>query len=401
MRLFILLSIILFICSCNSPKTNQNDIISPQVANKTTKVIDLFPTRVPMITNISDIASDITYIPLETSKNSKIDFISEIAACNNNMYISTLKEVFCFDQDGQFLYKLSMDNMNFKESDNIIYDFDVSSDEKMLAILSNNKILEFSNTGTEFHFLKTIDLKQPFPSKFSFVPGTNNILLSLIPSRGSESTLNLLINANGDTLMFKPNCYRYARRDKLPYGSVDEIIHYKVENCLCFKEEFSDTIFYFNDLSNEYKPRLILDSHGNTVRPWMRGDGNMISMYDSIYRVQTIFETSKFLFYSYTLSSGSGYNIVYDKSSDKKFEINRRNGLKDDITGGHAFDLIHFSDAKLYSWISAKELKRYIKSDEFAKAQVQDSQRKESVKSLADSLKDTDNLILIILTIKN
>jgi hypothetical protein len=45
------------------------------------------------------------------------------------------------------------------------------------------------------------------------VPGTHKILLSLIPSRGNEPSLNLLINLSGDTLNFKPNLYTYKKVD--------------------------------------------------------------------------------------------------------------------------------------------------------------------------------------------
>jgi hypothetical protein len=68
------------------------------------KLIDLFSVPESKLTYLSDIATDINYIPLETSKNSNINGIFKIATCNGKIYISQINEVLCFDSLGQFIH---------------------------------------------------------------------------------------------------------------------------------------------------------------------------------------------------------------------------------------------------------------------------------------------------------
>jgi hypothetical protein len=55
----------------------------------------------------------------------------------------------------------------------------------------------------------------------------------------------------------------------------------------------------------------------------------------------------------------------------------------------------------MYSWISVRELKKYAENDNFSRAQVQNIQKKKYLQALADSLKETDNFILIVLKLKD
>jgi hypothetical protein len=100
---------------------------------------------------------------------------------------------------------------------------------------------------------------------------------------------------------------------------------------------------------------------------------------------------------------GVRYKIFYDKADNKKLEMNPENTLKDDICGGPGFNLgmNAATEGKFYSSVEALALKKYVKSVDFSKAKVQHSQKKEELKKLADSLEETDNPILIVVTPKN
>lgn len=372
---------------------------SGEKANTTIKTIDLLAPPASTLVNLSDIAIDVEYIPLQTTGNSLIERIGKIITCENRIYIKNGLEVMCFDKEGHFLYKLDKSGRGPGEYTFII-DFDISSDNKTLLVLSSLKILEFKNTGTEFAFLKSINLKRPSPSKLDMVPGTNNVLLSIDPLGGYEASLSVLINLNGDTLYFKPNCYKYEKIDKMTIVHIWESLHYKFNNSVCFREEFSDTIFSVNGKSNNFIPILILDSHGKILPPKGKGDREYAKRHSGEFTfVYTILEVPRYIIYLYEHNL-SKYKVIYDKSVNKKFEIELKNALKDDLSGGPNFDPNFCNEGKLYSSVEALTLKKYVASEDFAKVRVRDLKKKDGLKALADKLNETDNPVLIIVTPK-
>ncbi len=406
-KLFIILMIVF--CSCGRKGTNETKNAS------SIKVIDLLSEPESEITRVSDIATDIDYVPLQTTENSLIKSITKIVTCDNKMYIRNgYSDILCFDREGKFLYKLNKTGRGPGEY-NFIRDFDISSDNKIIIVISDGNLLVYNNTDTEFVFNKSINLmhlfqsnSQPYPSKISMIPGTTNILLSIDPFTGSEQFLSILINTDGDSLYFKPNHYMYEKTDVLRQ-MINESLQYNFENKICFKEEFSDTVFFVNKETNEFQPRLIFDSHGKGFLPRIRYDREYArSHIAETFWVYLIIETPKYIIYTYE-HNRTRYKMLYDKSVNKKFKlkewkftnnISSKNVLKDDINGGPDFDLDFSSENLIYSSVDALTLKKYVAGEEFIKAKVNDPKKKEALKKLADSLKETDNLVLIVVTPK-
>ena len=367
----------------------------------TIRAIDLLSEPATEITRISDVATNIEYVPLKTIENSLLKSITKIVTCDNIIYIrSSLDDIFCFDNKGNFLYNLNKTGRGPGEYTYIV-DFDISSDNKALLVLSTGNILLFNITGTEFTFNTSISLMKPYPSKISMIPGTTNILLSIDPATGSEQALSILINANGDTLYFKPNHYMFENKSTRHMHMINESLHYNFGNRVCFKEEFSDTVFFVNSESKRFQPRLILDSHGKGGSPRIRYDTeNTKNNLPEYFWVYYIIETHKYIISSYEHNM-SRNKVIYDKSSKKKFKIAFDDALEDDINGGPALDPDFCSGNKIYSYIDALTLKEYVTGEEFMNSKVSDPGKKNELKKLADSLKETDNPVLIIVTPKD
>jgi len=397
-KLFIFLTIILYSCGRN---VNQK-------ADGTIKVIDLFSEPESEIVKVSDIATDLEYIPLQTTENSLVKSITKIVTCDNRFYIRNgYDDILCFDRKGDFLYKLNKAGRGPGEY-TFITDFDVSSDNKLLIVLTSGKILVFKNTGMEFILDKSINLRQPFPSKISMIPGTTNILLSIDPITAPEQSLSILINSDCDTLFFKPNHYRYDK-EKITtrYRMINESLQYKFENIACFKEEFSDTVFFVNRETNEFLPRLIFDSHGKGFLPRVRYDVEYAkSNSTDLYWVYSIIETSRYIIYTYEHNMTRN-KMIYDKSENNKFKIGQmkfgeefNNTLKDDLNGGPIFDPTYSHENNIYSSVDALALKKYVEGDDFNNTKVMDPNKKNELKKLADSLIETDNPLLLVMTPK-
>jgi len=272
-------------------------------------------------------------------------------------------------------------------------------------------IYGISDTG--FTFQNSVSLKDPAPYKLGMVPETNNAFLAIPPWRGTEPTLSLLINTLGDTIHFKSNCYKYKKVIKTNAIASAEMLVYSIGNMVCFKEEFSDTVFYANAKDNFFKPRMIFDSHGTLFTSAMRGGSDIPGK--DVTRIDYIYETSRYVFCWYwTSESLNGF--LFDRKIKKKYNFFKvyakddfkseilKNGLKDDLGGGPDFNIefAHnfFSDGKIFSLVEAMTLKKYVAGEGFKNAKIRDPEKKEKLKKLADSLNETDNPVLIVVTPK-
>jgi len=369
--------------------------------------IDLLSESRSKVNNISEFATNIEYIPLQTTENSLIgNIVRKIVNVGENLYVQSSEEILCFDIEGKFLFKIEKRGRGPEEY-TFITDFDISSDNKILTILSssNRKLLTYGISDTVFTFQRSISLSDPIPYKISILPETDKIFLAIPPWRGTEPTLSLLINTAGDTIHFKPNCYKYKMVRKTNYMALNEMLVYSIGNMVCFKEEFSDTVFYVDAKDNFFKPRMIFDSHGSLGTHEVRGGSETPG--NNITSIANIFETSRYVFYWFNTIANQNC-ILFDKENNMKYKLDIDNRLKtkikDDLSGGPDFNIEflnnYCSGGKLFSFVEAIALKKYIEGNDFKNSDVSDSKKGE-LKKMADSLKETDNPVLVIVTLKN
>jgi hypothetical protein len=301
------------------------------------------------------------------------------------------------------------------EEYDFITDFDVSFDNKILTILSSStrKFLIYGISDTGFTFQRSITLKDPAPWSVTLVPKTYKAFMAIPSWIGTEPTLSLLINTVGDTIHFKRNCYKYNKIQTGQGGSRSkEWLAYSTGNYVCFKEVCSDTVFYVDAKDNSFKPRIIFDTHGTFFTPEMKAGSEKIR--NNTTFIHNIFETSRYVFYwYYTVIVEQRivnlYGFLFDKKTETKYKFDvgedRKIKLKDDISGGPDFE-IEFQDnqcsaGKLFSFVEALALKKYVAGEDFNNAKVSDPKKKNELKKLADSLEETDNPVLIVVTPKD
>lgn len=398
MRIILFLFLLFTFCSCGRKNFGEKDN-----ANSVLK-IDLLSEPGAKITKLTEFAANIEYIPLQTTESSLMGNIRrKIVNTDDRIYIINVDEILCFDTDGIFLMKLQRKGRGPEEYTDIA-DFDVSPDNKIMTILSslNHELLVYGITDTGFIFQRSVTLKDPIPYRVNIVPETDKLFLAIPPWRGTETTLSLLINSIGDTILFKPNCYKYEMIRKMNSWALNEMLVYSIGNKVCFKEAFSDTVFYVDLKDYYFKPRVILDSHGTLVTPEIRG-GSETSGNHTNY-IANIFETARYIFYYYISSGLKRNRFLFDKKTKTKYRLDIESELKDDLSGGPNFNIeflkYYCSGGKLFSFVEAITLKKYIDSEEYRNAKVRDPNKKEELKKLVDSLDETDNPILVIVTPK-
>jgi hypothetical protein len=406
MRTRLLFFLLIIFCSCG--RKCANDTINADSIIK----IDLLSEPEFKVKKLSELAANIEYIPLQTTESSLMGSVRhKIVNIDKRIYIKNIEgisraSILCFDMDGKFLFEIENTGRGPEEYTNI-EDFDVSSDNKFLTILSSliHKLLVYGISDTGFTFQRSITLKDPAPYRVSMVPETDKAFLAMPPWLGTEPTLSLLINTIGDTIHLKPNCYKYKMVRKMNYRASNEMLVYSIRNMVCFKEEFSDTVFYVDTKDNSFRPRIIFDSHDTFFTPEMRGgsetSGNQTNF------IANLFETSRYLFY-WCGTTDNRKRILFDKKTNTKHKLNTdselKSELKDDLSGGPDFNIEFFnnycSGGKLFSFIDAITLKKYVAGEDFKNAKVRDSKKKNELRKLAESLNETDNPVLIIVTPK-
>jgi hypothetical protein len=394
------LVIFLFIVFCACGRKNVSDAGFGGSVIK----IDLFSEPETILENLSEFASRVEYIQLQTLENSLIgDEIRKIIKQRERIYIQTEESILSFDMDGKFLCKIDEKGRGPEEYPNI-EDFDVSSDNKSLMILSglDHKLLLYDISQTGFTFKKILTLKDPSPYRIRLVPESQNAFLAIPPWSGNEQTLSLMINTAGDTIHYKPNCYKYKMVKKMNFRAANEMLVYNIANLACFKESFSDTVFCVKAKDNSFKPRLIFDSHGTLTTPQIRGGSELAG--NRLTYIANIFETSRYVFYYYFSSGPTRNRILFDKKTSTAHKLNIESELVDDLSCGPDFNIEflnnYCSDDKLFSFVDAITLKKYVGGADFKNAKVKNMKKKDEMKKLADSLKETDNPILIMVTPK-
>jgi hypothetical protein len=398
MRTNLLIILIILLYSCGRKSINEN--------NSTGSVlkIDLLSEPGSTVKRLTEFASNVEYTPLQTIESSLMGGIrGKIINKEKRIYIQSGEEILSFDMDGKYLFKLQNRGRGPEEY-TYLDDFDVSSDNKILTILSSitHKLLVYEISETGFTFQRSVTLKDPAPYKINMIPESDNVFLAIPPWRGTEPTLSLMINTAGDTIHFKPNCYKYKNVRKTGSRANNEMLVYSVGDKACFKEEFSDTVYSVGAMENSFSPRMIFDTHGTLSTPGMKGGSETAG--DRTIYVANIFETSRYVFYYYGTKDARN-RILFDKKTNNKYKLDTESELKDDLSGGPDFNIEflnnYCSGDKLFSFLDAITLKKYVAGEDFINAKVSDPKKKEELKKLADSLNETDNPVLVVVTPKN
>jgi len=386
-KLFYLILTAVIISSCGRKSLSPDDII------------DLADLPESEINNLSEIATDVDYIRLQTTENSLIRYINDINRSEDKLYVFTSSQVLCFDQEGNYLYNLDNQGRGPEEY-TFIYDWDISPENKILVLLIRDKTLIYNEIDDGFVYSKALKLNDQ-PSNLDLSPDQKHILYSFGSTRGDEPFRYVLLNLDGDTLKTISNHYNYVKNSRFTFAAKWENLSFRSDNALHFKYFLSDTVFTL-DQGNNIVPYIRFDSHGKQITPAALADFAEDTFTKHSY-IGSLLETSRYLFYRY-FSDKTLYLIVLDKNTHEKKNIyvatagNQNEYINDDIIGGVDFEPKFCIDDVLYSWVDALTLKDHVTSEKYNNSTVKYPEKKEELKELADSLDESDNPVLIVVT---
>jgi hypothetical protein len=376
--------IFILICGCKQEPTPVN-----------LNVIDFYSNPGSIISNLSEIATNVEYIPLQVSGSG----IMDIRITNDRYFIKNYSsEIECLDKNGKYLYKLSKKG-NAENEYISLQDYDVTSNGKLLAISTHKEVKIYENNDTGFVFLKSIYISKAFkPFTLRFVPEETNLLLSYY-NLGTEPYIDILLNPEGATLAARSNYHRLNRSLK------DDIflsnIHYKYNNALYFKEPVNDTI-YTVDRSDNIRPYLVLNSQGQQftqkIVATIQSGRSEKKLWD-YFNIMFLSETSRYITCLVIYRKTENFR-VYDKILNKYYSFNNSSlYIKDNIAGGVDFMPKYCDGSKLYYWISASKLKDHVASQGFLNSGAT-PEKIAALKKLADFLQGRESQILTVVTPK-
>jgi 6-bladed beta-propeller len=390
MRYLALIILTLFFCSCGNKD------------NSTIRTIDLLSPGGQQVTNLSEIADDIQYIPLETHPDALMKFVGSLKEGNDKFYINTVLELLCFDKTGKFLYKLAQQGRGPGE---YIYlsDYDIMPEENQVIVLTRGKLNFYNETDTGFNLQKHLNLKIQ-PNYVDFFPDQDNILLSFTASTGENKYQCVGITHEGDTLFKRPNYYKFTRISKVVMGFNSDNIINKYDDKMRIKGFLNDTIFTIN---NDFKfvPYMVLNSGGKSITTDFLANvpapdmSSGTSPTAAFLAISEILEVEKYLICRFYYQKGSTW-ILYDKNNDQIVQFDGKELLKDDISGGINIEPKFACNGLIYSWTDALKFKTHMSGDEFRNAEVKNPTRKTELEKLAESVKEDDNHLLIVITPK-
>lgn len=356
---------------------------------------------------LSEIANDITYIPLDNS----IPFTYyKYSITVNYIYISAKGiGVLKYDRNGRLVNKIG-NNGRGPGQFSLGMEFSVDENSGNVYILDPRKIIVYSGSG---RFVRDISYVDYFNSHST--PADIEIYNSLLflPDglmEGNSKFAWVFLDTLGNPVSKKLNSVPAFNNTARP-GSI-----YQFENKIFYFNYFNDTIFSISpDLSDK---GLYLFAQGDFRWPRSRlettSPEKFYTQLSNIFQPVKMFETSNFIIIRYYYQ-GNAITSLIDKETKKIFTVHNYDeeqgirvksgsGIINDLDGGLSLWLINYysenSDEYFTTLINPFDLKVHIASDEFKKSNPLHPEKKKELERLANSLKETDNPVLVLVSLK-
>ena len=358
---------------------------------------------------LADIADDIKYIPLDNS----IPFINlNCKITPNSIYVSTKGTgIFKFDRQGKLIKKIGRQGRGPGE---FMFGIDFTVDEKtgnVFVIDQPNITKVYSQNGT---FIRDISLnKIGEGAGFGADIEIFNSLLFYPNSLGQGNSKYswAFLDTLGNLVSRKENSV-----PPFQTRTGREACIYKFENKLFYYNFFNDTIFSISpDLS--YNAEYLF-AQGDYRYPTKTIEQNSISQYQNqlskIFQPGKMFETMHFIVLPFAYQHKLAILFI-DKKTKRMFEALKyenipgsiaisKDCLINDLDGGPPLEsLSYYSENKaeyITTLINPFKLKLYIHSSEFINSLPKYPNKKIELEKLANSLKETDNPVLLIVKLK-
>jgi hypothetical protein len=347
--------------------------------------------------------SEIEYIPLKTTTKTVIPPIGNIIFSKNYFLTKSSSCINMFRYDGTFVTEIGT---NGRGPNEYIFASDVDIDPKNESIyIGDGRQSKFLVIDKDGKVVRTFKSPQTGYMMFKFIK--DGILCYYDNFAGNIENSFILIDTTGKIIRNFPNKYPLESFDRgMSYGS--EIIFYTFNNQIFKKEIYCDTIFLYNN--KVFEPHLIIDVGDLRLTPSVRTSANggsfseVKSTLSKILLPINLFEFSDFIFYSFSINlngKNGSFSFIGSKKNNFRAMFPISEGLINDFDGGpNIMPKAVKDDNTLVSWIDAFEFKKHIASDAFKNSTPEYPEKKKELEKLADSIKENDNPIMILIKVR-
>lgn len=382
----------MFIVSCKSPKDNLFTI-DPRTFGGNAFAL-------------SQIATDITYCPLDNN----IPFVSFKHLITPEYYYFSAKGIgiLQFSREGRLIKKIGSRGRGPGE---YYYGMDFAVDDKSgrVYVMDPKRIFVYSRSGI---FIRNISYED-YISAHSMARGIelfNSMLFIPDYLMEGNSKYNWIILDTLGNLVSKKNNTVPPFQTKVGRPGY----YYLFENELFYFNYYNDTIFSINSDFEHRGSYLFAQGNHRWPRSITTYDGNFANRVKDLFLPITMFETKRYIFIQYYYLQRAIFALI-DKKSEKRYisikdsplPVNdeyHNFALKNDIDGGMPLTSMEYytENGKEYitTLISPFDLKVYVSADEFKRYKPKYPEKKQELEKLASSLKETDNPILVLVSLK-
>jgi hypothetical protein len=360
--------------------------------------------------NLSQIASKVEYIQLETNENCLLNHNARYYFSDNFIFVSNWDHILKFSSDGKFLKKIGNPGRGPGEI-NSIRVLSIIPEKKLIIIHDPvpRKLRYYSFDG---NLIKTVNIPQDLV--YLKVMKDGNYIAIAQSVSVSEKYTHTLINESGDTLSAVKNYTPWKNPSPIVTTilSPSFIPFYTYQNKYFLKSLYNDTVYVVK--ANKITPGYYINLGKYKLPPEKRFE-RLNPEEAKIFQKE---EAPKYCF-AYVLEAGGRFFLTSNNFGNHKIEhfvINKngfieksndrylsvfRNYIFNDWDGGVYFwPDGNIDDNKVFMPIDIKYLKDVLKVRSSAKTPFKFPEQQKQLEKLASNLDITENPILMIVTLK-
>jgi hypothetical protein len=393
------LIISLFIISCQG------------LDNKLTNKIKTFNLKeLPQFTlvKLSDLGfTDIEYIPMETNEQSLIPGSYDLVAAFNRLIfgngifiIKHFNTIFEFRNDGSFVTRIGSAGRGPYEFQ-AAHDVEIDERNNYIYIVDGwkKRVFVYSANG---EFLRI--MKIPLYGVIDFRLIEDGFLCYNENLFGNVENSYNFIDTIGRIKKKFPNNYLFNKYKNVAFSYQHENLFYRFNHQLFKKEIYSDTIYVFDN--KNFKPHLVLEVGNRLITPKARSEFDGTYLGKNYITPLNLLEFGDYIYYEYLYEVHIGpnntkYGFIGSKRNNIQTFINADHGLQNDIDGGlNILPQTIKDDNTIVAFIDPLQLKKHVASEAFKNSTPIYPDKKKALIKLADSLKETDNPVLMLVKLK-
>ena len=382
---------------------------------------------------LSEIASSVDYIPLQSSSDFMIGYIGSIDVSEQFIVVGAKQgmdtKILLFDNKGNYIREIGRQGKGPGEYQITGRPYFLDDCIYVPSVIGKPNVLIYDITGK---FIKACSYPLHHISSIhsNWLPISPNEFLLQVPNNSGDQDFRIIkVDCQGKTLKGFPNSMKFQPFNPNVFSTDSQASQFYIfDDKIRYKEVRNDTTWELSD--EKLKARYIIyrGRFGSNVDfrslPVEKFNEDKV-------RIIRIFETRKFMFFEtlfkklypfnfymeYNMITGTNRSFtilgVYNKELGNTYFVKPSNiddlefppgiptGLENDMDGGINFFPTHkASDSVLVSWIDAYKLNEYIASEAFQKAAPIYTEKKKDLEKLASSLSENDNPVLMVVKLK-